>query len=312
MLTEPIGVLVMAYGTPRSLAEVEPYYTHIRHGRKPTPALLDNLIERYRAIGGVSPLNDITSAQASGIEHRLNRFGPGTFKVYLGMKHASPFIADAVVQMARDGIRHAVSLVLAPHYSTMSVKTYQKEADDKAAELGIPSFVHVDSWHLEPLFIDLLADRVKTALKAFAPDAKVRVLFSAHSLPERILSLGDPYPQQLRETGDTVAKQIGLTNYSFAWQSAGRTDEKWLGPDILNVLRELHDGGEDNVVVCPAGFVSDHLEVLYDVDIECQATAQELGMHLTRTESLNADPRFLDMLSAVVLRRAEDLSGSGQ
>lgn len=312
MLTEPIGVLVMAYGTPRSLTEVEPYYTHIRHGRKPTPALLDNLIERYQAIGGVSPLNDITSAQAKGIEHRLNRLGAGKFKVYLGMKHASPFIADAVVQMARDGIRHAVSIVLAPHYSTMSVKTYQKEAEDKAAEFGMPNFVHVDSWHLEPLFIDLLADRVKTALKDFASVAKVRVLFSAHSLPERILSIGDPYPQQFRETGDTVAKQIGLTNYSFAWQSAGRTEEKWLGPDILKVLRELHDGGEDNVVVCPTGFVSDHLEVLYDVDIECQTTAKELGMHLTRTESLNADPRFLDMLSSVLLRRAEDLSGSGQ
>jgi protoporphyrin/coproporphyrin ferrochelatase len=309
MRTAPIGVLVMAYGTPRNIAEVEPYYTHIRHGHKPSPELLNNLVARYQAIGGVSPLNEITSAQAQGIEDRLNSTDSGAFKVYLGMKHATPFIADAVTQMANDGISQAVSLVLAPHYSTMSVKMYQKEASDKAEQLGMPAFVHIDSWHLEPAFINLLSERVTDALKDFSADAKVRVLFSAHSLPERILSVGDPYPQQLHETGDSVAQQIGLTNYSFAWQSAGRTEEKWLGPDILDVLRELHDAGEDNVVVCPAGFVSDHLEVLYDVDIECQTRAKELGMHLKRTASLNADPLFLDMLSTVVRNRAADLPG---
>ncbi|KPV42335.1 ferrochelatase [Alicyclobacillus ferrooxydans] len=310
--TPPIGVLVMAYGTPRSLEEVEAYYTHIRRGRAPSPELLQNLIDRYQAIGGVSPLNEITRAQAEGIEERLNKSNQGSFKVYLGMKHNAPFIADAVADMAQDGVSHAVTLVLAPHYSTMSVANYQKAANEKATELGHPDFVHVDSWHLEPKFIELLSDRVAEALKLFPSKDAVRVLFTAHSLPERILQVGDPYPTQLRETGDAVAAALGLTNYSFGWQSAGRTEEKWLGPDVLDVLRELHEAGENDVVICPTGFVSDHLEVLYDVDIECQGLAKSLGMHLERTASLNADPRFLDLLSDVVLNRAKDIPGIGQ
>lgn len=309
-MQSPIGVLVMAYGTPRNLDEVEPYYTHIRHGRVPSPELLQNLIDRYQAIGGVSPLNEITKAQAEGIAARLNASETGTYKVYLGMKHAAPFIEDAVAQMAADGIERAVSLVLAPHYSTMSIKTYQDTANEAAAKFGQPAFLHVDSWHLEPGFIELLADGVQKALSQFPEHANVRVLFSAHSLPERILTIGDPYPTQLKETGDTVAKKLGLTNYSFAWQSAGRTNEKWLGPDILDVLASLHEEGQDDVVVCPAGFVSDHLEVLYDVDIECQNVAREFGMHLVRTPSHNANPRFLDLLARVIRERAESLAGT--
>lgn len=305
MQKPPIGVLIMAYGTPRNLDEVEPYYTHIRHGHPPTKELLQNLVDRYQAIGGVSPLNEITEAQANGILERLNASGKGTFRVYLGMKHAAPFIEDAVEQMASDGIEQAISLVLAPHYSTMSIKTYQTAANDAIARLGKPHFTHIDNWHLEPGFISLLADNVQKALDEFSNVSAVRVLFSAHSLPERILSVGDPYPQQLRETGEAVASKLGLTNFSFAWQSAGRTQEKWLGPDILDVLRSLHDAGENNVVVCPAGFVSDHLEVLYDVDIECQGVAKDLGMHLVRTASLNANPRFLDVLASVILSKVE-------
>jgi len=318
----PIGVLVMAYGTPKSLDEVEPYYTHIRRGRAPTPELLRELIGRYQAIGGVSPLNEITRAQASGIEERLNASGKAKYRVYLGMKHAQPFIADAVVQMAADGIQHAVTLVLAPHYSTMSVASYQTAATTAAADTNQPILHQINSWHTDPGLIDLLSDRVRAACRrltdALPSDESVgvtetsytnarrsiHVVFTAHSLPERILAQNDPYPQQLRETGEAVANQLDLDDFSFGWQSAGRTDEKWLGPDILDVLRQLAAQGKRNVVICPAGFVSDHLEVLYDVDIECQALAKELGIRLERTASLNAEPRFLDTLAKIVRDQA--------
>lgn len=312
MQQSPIGVLVMAYGTPRNLDEVAAYYTHIRRGHAPTPELLQNLIDRYEAIGGVSPLNEITRAQAAGIEERLNASGGTRFKVYLGMKHTAPFIKDTVAQMADDNVEQAISLVLAPHYSTMSIKTYQSAANEAAVHRGKPQFSHIDNWHLEPDFIALLADNVSQALKNFDDPDGVRVLFSAHSLPERILRVGDPYEQQLHETGEAVAALLGLHNYSFAWQSAGRTEEKWLGPDILDVLATLHDDGQDDIIVCPAGFVSDHLEVLYDVDIECQSVAKKLGMHLERTASLNANPRFLEMLSQVVLQQFDRSTGDVQ
>ncbi len=311
MRQAPLGVLVMAYGTPKNLSEVEPYYTHIRHGRKPTPELLQELISRYEAIGGVSPLNEITEAQGRGIEEQLNRDGGRSCKVYLGMKHVSPFIGDAVKRMAEDGIAEAVTLVLAPHYSTMSVASYQKAADEAATELGAPTLYHVDSWHLHPRYLDVLGRRVQEALNRYENPAEVTVIFSAHSLPERILAVGDPYPQQLRETGQAVAEKLGLTRVTYAWQSAGRTQDKWLGPDILDVLRELAADGVRDVVVCPAGFVSDHLEVLYDIDIECQALARELGIRLTRTRSLNADPEFLRALAEVIrYREATAMGGS--
>jgi ferrochelatase len=305
----PLGVLVMAYGTPKDLSEVEAYYTHIRHGRKPTPELLQELISRYEAIGGVSPLNEITAAQGRGIEEILNRDGDGPFKVYLGMKHVSPFIADAVRQMAEDGIAEAITLVLAPHYSTMSVAAYQKAADEAAKQFGRPVLFHVDSWHLHPRFIAVLSQRVQEALGKYENPSEVTVIFSAHSLPEKILASGDPYPQQLRETGQAVAEKLGLKRVVYAWQSAGRTADKWLGPDILDVLRDLAAYGVKDVVICPAGFVSDHLEVLYDIDIECQALARELGIRLTRTRSLNADPEFLRALAEVVRQRAAICAG---
>lgn len=318
MTEAPIGVLIMAYGTPTDLAEVETYYTHIRRGRPPTPELLAELTSRYQAIGGVSPLNEITRAQAQGVEARLNAATQATYRVYLGMKHAQPFIADTVHQMAADGIEHAVTLVLAPHYSTMSVASYQKSANEATAQTGRPILHHIDSWYAEPGLVDLLAQRVQESiLRLTRPAARdttgtatetnadaVHVVFTAHSLPERILSLADPYPDQLRATGDAVARQLRLTDYSFGWQSAGRTQDQWLGPDILDVLRQLAEQGKRTVVICPAGFVSDHLEVLYDVDIECQALAEKLGIRLERTASLNAEPKFLDTLAKLVRGRA--------
>lgn len=299
----PLGVLLMAYGTPRSLDEVETYYTHIRHGHAPTPEQLADLVRRYEAIGGVSPLNDITVAEAHKLEVALNRDGGRPCKVYLGMKHTYPFIADAVRQMAADGITEAVTLVLAPHYSSMSVGQYQQNADAAAAETGGPRLLHVDSWHLHPKFLHLIADRVRVARTGFPHPRDMMVIFSAHSLPARIIAQGDPYQQQLHETGDAVAAALDIPHHQFAWQSAGRTNDAWLGPDILDVIRDLAAQGWRQVLLCPVGFVSDHLEVLYDVDIEAQELARELGIRLVRTYSLNADPAFIETLRDVVRQR---------
>ncbi|MCL6445523.1 MAG: ferrochelatase [Alicyclobacillus sp.] len=303
MTTSPLGLLIMAYGTPSSLDQVEAYYTHIRRGRPPTPELLADLIRRYQAIGGVSPLTQITRAQAEGIEAAVNALGVPC-KAYLGMKHASPFIADAVAEMVEDGIKHAITLVLAPHYSTMSVGAYQQTAEEAAAAQGGPTLHHIDNWHLDPGFIKVLARHVEQALLRFPDGATPTVVFSAHSLPARILAQGDPYERQLHETGEAVTAKLGLQRVTYAWQSAGRTNEPWLGPDILEVIRTLAAEGVRDIVSCPAGFVSDHLEVLYDLDIDCAALARELGVRFVRTQSLNTDQEFLKALANVVYQKA--------
>jgi protoporphyrin/coproporphyrin ferrochelatase len=299
-VSERLAVLVMAYGTPRSLDEVESYYTDIRRGRPPPPDLLEELTARYRAIGGRSPLLEITSAQARGIEERLG------VRAYIGQKHAAPFIADAIEKMRGDGVERAVGLVLAPHYSSMSVGDYARRAERAAAELSWAGKLDmVESWHLEPGYLELLDERVHDAraqLPKTAP-AGATVIFSAHSLPERIVASGDPYPSQLAETAAAVAKRAGLESWRVAWQSAGRTDDPWLGPDILEVIVELADAGTSGVVLCPCGFVSDHLEVLYDIDIEAARLAAKLDLPLVRTASPNDDPKFLDTLAAVAARR---------
>lgn len=300
-----LGVLVMAYGTPKSLEDVESYYTHIRRGKPPTPELLEELINRYRAIGGVSPLNEITRSQGEGILHVLNQDGGRPVKLYFGMKHSNPFIDEAVEKMAGDGIKEAVSIVLAPHYSAFSVGSYQSQALEAGKKHGI-EILPVMDWHMQPRFLALLASRVKEAC-ALVPQENTLVLFTAHSLPERIVALNDPYPQQLRESGDAVAKELGLNPYEFGWQSAGRTPEPWLGPDVLDVLKEAPTRGFKHVVICPQGFVSDHLEVLYDIDIECQDVAKEIGISLVRTRSLNADPEFVRALAEVI--RAREAEG---
>lgn len=296
-MTERSGVLVMAYGTPRSLDDVEEYYTDIRRGRPPPPELLEELTDRYRAIGGHSPLYEITRAQAKGIEERTG------VKSYLGQKHAAPFISDAVAEMARDGVEHAVGLVLAPHFSSLSIGDYEKRARAAADKSGWQGQLEVvRSWHLEPGYIDLLTERVRSAISSLPAEvrADTKVLFTAHSLPELILQRADPYPDQLQETADAVAQRSHLDRYDIAWQSAGRTKDPWIGPDVLDVMRTLKDEGYCAVVVCPCGFVSDHLEVLYDVDIECKDLAVELGVEFARTESPNTDGAFLDALAAVV------------
>lgn len=290
----------MAYGTPRSLDEVEAYYTDIRRGRPPPPDLLEELTARYRAIGGHSPLLEITQAQALGIEKRTG------IKTYLGQKHAAPFITDAVQQLREDGVERAVGLVLAPHYSAMSIGDYESQILSAADEREWTGKLEmVESWHLEAGYIAYLADRVDEALGDLPPTARSSaiVVFSAHSLPQKILAAGDPYADQLRETAEAVAQRTGIERWRTGWQSAGRTSDPWLGPDITEILVELAAAKDvRGVVVCPCGFVADHLEVLYDVDIEARALAAELDLELRRTRSPNDDPAFLDTLAGVVER----------
>ncbi|MBW4083206.1 ferrochelatase [Paenibacillus sp. S150] len=306
-MTTKIGVLVMSYGTPESLEGVEAYYTHIRRGHAPSAEQLKELKDRYEAIvGGVFPLRENTDRQVEGLQAALNSGSAGEeaeYVCYQGLKHASPFIEDGVEAMVKDGITQAVGIVLAPHYSAMSVGTYIKRAREKAEACGI-NMAFVESYHLHPVLIDALSRRVSAKLDLFeetgAVRDEVRVLFSAHSLPERILSMGDPYRDQLLATSEAVAGKAGVSSWQFTWQSAGRTAEPWLGPDILATLRGLSEAQVKYVLVAPVGFVSDHLEVLYDLDIEAQALASELDMRLMRIDSLNSDPAYMSVLSDVV------------
>ncbi len=298
-----IGVLVMSYGTPESMDQIEAYYTHIRRGQPPTPEQLKELRERYEAIvGGVFPLRQNTDRQVSALQETLNRQQSDVeFVCFQGLKHVRPFIEDGVKQMAEAGIAEAVGVVLAPHYSVMSVGSYIKRAQEAAELLGL-QMKFVKSYHLHPALLEALSNRVQAALTGFEGNLEqVKVLFSAHSLPEKIVEMGDPYPQQLMETSKAVAEQCGVSNWQFAWQSAGRTAMPWLGPDILDVLKDLHKQGVRQVLICPVGFVSDHLEILYDIDIECQRTARGLGMHLERTEALHTDPLYMQALNDSII-----------
>jgi ferrochelatase len=305
MTPKRIGVLVMSYGTPESLDQIMPYYTHIRRGNPPSPEQLAELTSRYEAIvGGVFPLREHTNRQVAALEALLNREGGGTeYVCRQGLKHARPYVADGVEALKQAGVDSAVGIVLAPHYSSMSVGSYIKQAEDKARELDLP-MTFVKSYHLNPHLLQALVERVDTKLAEFAAEGtardQVQVFFTAHSLPESILAQGDPYPQQLQETAAEIARQSGITKWSFAWQSAGRTSVPWLGPDILEVLTHAREEGEQQMLICPIGFVSDHLEILYDIDIECQQKAAMLGINLKRTASLNDDPQYIAALQSAV------------
>lgn len=304
----------MSYGTPKSLEDVEAYYTHIRRGKQPSTEQLKELTDRYEAIvGGVFPLRENTDRQVEALQAALNgdkSVSDVEFVCYQGLKHAFPFIEDGVEAMAKDGITQAIGVVLAPHYSSMSVGGYIKRAKEKADACNI-QIGFVESYHLHPELIDVLSRRVSAKLDQFveagAARDEIRVLFSAHSLPERILAMGDPYQDQLLETSKAVADKAGVSSWQFTWQSAGRTAEPWLGPDILDTLQQLSKEQVEYVLVAPVGFVSDHLEVLYDLDIEATAVAAELDMRLMRIDSLNSDPAYMSVLSDVVRTRLNQM-----
>ncbi|WP_226670045.1 ferrochelatase [Metabacillus litoralis] len=309
MSKKKMGLLVMAYGTPYKEEDIERYYTHIRHGRKPAPEALQDLKDRYEAIGGISPLAKITLDQAANLEKHLNEIQDDIeFKMYLGLKHIEPFVEDAVKQMHEDGITEAISIVLAPHFSTFSVKSYNGRAKEEAEKLGGLTITSVESWYTEPKFITYWADRLKETYAKMSEqerDSAVLVV-SAHSLPEKIIANGDPYPQQLQETADLIAKEAGIKNYVTGWQSAGNTPEPWLGPDVQDLTRDLFtEEGYRTFVYIPVGFVADHLEVLFDNDYECKVITDELGASYYRPEMPNAKPEFIDCLSTVVLKHLE-------
>ena len=312
-MTTPVGVLVMAHGTPDTPEEIEAFYTRIRRGRPPTPELLDELTGRYEAIGGTSPLTGRTRAQVDGLAAALESADPGRFVVRLGTKYVPPTIEEGVAELAALGVDRVVGVVLTPHQSTMGSGEYFERAEAAAAAAGAPlALTVVPSWHRAPAFVPLLADRTRAVLDALDPVARaqVAVFFTAHSLPQRVVALGDPYPDQVTETGADIARALDLdadpsVTWGTAWQSAGRTADPWIGPDLLVEMERVAAEGATAVVVCPVGFVSDHLEVLYDLDIEALDKADALGIAFARTPSLNDDPAFLAMLAGVVRDAAD-------
>jgi ferrochelatase len=301
-LRYPVGILVMAYGGPNSLDEIPGYLADIRGGRPTTQAVLDEITNNYRSIGGKSPLLELTRQQVAAI---AAHFDPQQVRFYLGMRHWAPWIEETVSQMLADGITHAVSIVMAPHYSKLSVAKYQaKITAGLEMYRGHIQFLHVESYHDSPGLILALANRVQQGLARW-PDGEreqVHVVFSAHSLPVRVLKMDDPYDVQLKQTAALVASKAGLSadQWSWSYQSAGRSPEPWLGPQLQDYLPELAGKGIRNVVSVPVGFVSDHVEILYDIDIQAQQVARELGIRLERPPALNTDPLFIEAVAHVI------------
>ena len=299
------AVVLMAYGTPRSKEEILPYYTDIRRGRPPTDEQLQDLTNRYEAIGGLSPLKQLTEDQRDALQSELEHLSPGKYQVFLGLKHASPFIEETVTEVVGLGYKKIVGLVLAPHYSSYSIGQYMDRVRAVAEPAGI-TVTGIDSWAREEAFTDFLANDMREKL-ASLPE-RTKVLFTAHSLPQRIIDGGDPYPEELRATAELVAEKVGLTrwsDWSIAWQSAGRTPEPWIGPDILEVIdsfasQSASDEPIDGVLVSACGFVADHLEVLFDLDIEAAKHAESHGIAFARTACVNAKPSVMAALARSV------------
>ncbi|EAC6873369.1 ferrochelatase [Listeria monocytogenes] len=303
-MTKKVGLLVMAYGTPYKDEDIERYYTDIRHGHKPSEEMIADLRGRYHAIGGLSPLAKITEAQAYGLEKALNESQDEVeFKTYIGLKHIEPFIEDAVEAMHKDGIEEAISIVLAPHYSSFSVEAYNKRAKEAADKLGSPSIKAINDWYKQPKFIQMWANRINETAKQIPADELLDtvLIVSAHSLPEKIKQHNDPYPDQLQETANLIFEKVVVPHYALGWQSEGKTGEPWLGPDVQDLTRELY--GEEkykHFIYTPVGFVAEHLEVLYDNDYECKVVTDEVGAAYHRPPMPNADPEFLEVLRTVV------------
>jgi ferrochelatase len=284
------AVVLMAYGSPERLADVPAYYDDIRGGRPIAPELLEDLVERYRRLGieDSSPLNAITERTRAALEREL------ALPVYTGMKHWNPRIAEAAAAAVAGGAEIVVGLVLAPHYSALSIKGYRDQLEEALA--GRAEVRFVDTWHDEPGFAELLAHKLR--------GTQAHVVFTAHSLPERVLAMGDPYKDELLETSSLVAERAALgDNWSFSFQSESPTGEPWLGPDILDHLRDLHARGIDRVLVCPVGFVSDHLEIRWDLDVEAAELARELGLELSRIEMPNDEPALVQTIATIVRRQ---------
>ena len=299
MAAEGVAVLLLAYGGPGSLDDVEPYLQDVRGGRPTAPELVAEIKGRYARIGGRSPILERTEAQAQALGRAL---GPA-WPVYVGMRHWHPFIGETVERMVACGERRVVAIVLAPHYSALSVGAYEKKLLDAAR--GRLDLALVRSWGDHPKFLEAVAERVRQALQRFPAPGAVQVLFTAHSLPERILAAGDPYADELQASAAQVARLAGVGEWRFAYQSAGATPEPWLGPEAGAVMTELA-ATRKNFLIVPIGFVSDHVEVLYDVDVAYRGLAERLGVRLERTDSLNDDPLLVAALADLARRTAAE------
>ncbi|MGC4105709.1 MAG: ferrochelatase [Thermomicrobiales bacterium] len=300
-------LMIMAYGGPNTLDDVRPYLLDVRNHRETSEHVFAEITDRYRQIGGRSPILELTQAEAQGIEDSLNALAASgeRWKVWVGMRHWHPFIKDTLAEMEADGVARTMGLVMAPHYSRMSIGAYFK----RAAEAGSPvEIVPVEDWHLLPAYLDALVDRVNDALQKFPEDVRdqVPVIFSAHSLPERILEWNDPYPTVLQETVAALVERLPGRPWKWAYQSAAMTADPWLGPDAGDVITELAEAGNKHVLICPIGFICEHVEILYDIDIEYQQLAGELGIQLERIEMLNAHPGMLAGLAGLVRGKAAD------
>ena len=298
----PIGILIMAYGGPNSLDELPGYLADIRNGRITTPAVLEEISHNYAQMGGRSPLMAFTQAQIDAI---AAYFDPEKVRFYLGMRHWAPWVEEVVGRMLEDGITQAVSMVLAPHYSGMSIAKYQyKIAEGLKIYHGQIDFRHIMSYHTAPGYIEALARRVQEGLDRWPQEERdrVHVVFSAHSLPVRIIREGDPYADQLRESAELIAQAANLPpeRWSWSYQSAGRSPEPWLGPQIEDYIPVLAEQGIRDIISIPIGFVCDHVEILYDIDIKAQGVAHELGIRLERPAALNDDPQFIAALAELI------------
>jgi ferrochelatase len=296
----------MAYGTPESMDDVRPYLTHIRHGHPPSDEAVEDLKHRYGLIGGPSPLYQTTVEQMRALEELLNKESGG-YRGYLGMKHWHPYIPEAVRQMAADGIERVVAITLAPHYSTMSIAQYLNYVREGLDDIEQPLEIQcVKSYHDELLFIDALEEKLRAAIDRVPESqrADMPVVFTAHSLPEKILREGDPYREQLLETSQLVADRVEGMNWRFAFTSQGETQDKWLGPTLAETLDELSAEGHEAVMCCTVGFVSEHLETLFDFDIEGRQDAEDRGIAFYRAEALGTSATYIEALAAVV-RKAE-------
>jgi protoporphyrin/coproporphyrin ferrochelatase len=299
-----IGLLVMAYGGPNNIDEVEPYLLDVRGYRPTTPEIIQEVRERYREIGGRSPILEQTQEQASALEAALNANGK-EFKAFVGMRHWHPYIKDTLVEMQTQSIERAIGLVMAPQYSRMSIGAYFKKIDEVGSPIEVAS---IKDWHLLPGYLDALVCRVHDALERFPAEVRsqVPVIFSAHSLPERILTWNDPYPEQLRETVDALMQRLGNQPHDFAFQSAAISTEPWLGPDVSVLIQSYAEQGQKNIISCPIGFVCEHVEVLYDIDIVYQKLSKSLGVRLERIEMVHTAPQMIDGLAQFVRQTAKE------
>lgn len=309
MTKRKIGLLVLSYGSPVSEEDVERYYTHILGGRKPRPEMVENLKEKYRMIGGISPLSKITRDQFVALSDYLNqKHSEFEWVPFLGQKHTAPFVEDAVRSMHEAGITEAVSIVLAPHYSIMSVQTYHDRAQEVATQLGNLAIHSIDSWYHEDRYVQFWSEAVLDKWKTLSDEEKQEavVIFSAHSLPEKIKQMGDPYEDQIKETAKLIAERAGINQYETSWQSAGGSREPWLGPDVQEYTKQLNsEKGYKTFIYAPVGFVAEHLEVLFDNDFECRKICADIKAKYLRTDMPNSNELFIQAMADAVLNKLD-------